>query len=250
VWTADLVNEYVTGRDGARHRTLHTPHPFGRVPVVHIQNLPQPFHYAGLSEVEPLIPLQDELNTRLSDRANRVTMQSFKMYLGRGIDGFVDRPVGPGQMWATENVDASISEFGGDANCPSETAHINELREAMDKTSAVTGVAAGLLRNKVGSLTSENALRIVMMGLLAKTEKKRVTYGTGIAQLCDLLLHMADVTGVLPNSPDERRIRLDWANPLPEDASVRLRDAQIKLDLGVPRRQVLAELGYGECAPE
>ncbi|UYV12413.1 MAG: phage portal protein [Phycisphaera sp.] len=52
----------------------------GRVPVVHIQNIPQPLCYAGIGEVEPLTPLQDQLNTRLSDRAARVTMQSFKMY--------------------------------------------------------------------------------------------------------------------------------------------------------------------------
>lgn len=56
-----------------------------RVPVAHIQNLGQPFRYAGLGEVEPLVPLQDELNTRLSDRASRVTMQSFKMYQNRPL---------------------------------------------------------------------------------------------------------------------------------------------------------------------
>ena len=56
--------------------------------MIHIQNLPQPFFYAGQSEIEPLIALQDELNTRLSDRANRVTFQSFKMYLGKGIEHF------------------------------------------------------------------------------------------------------------------------------------------------------------------
>jgi hypothetical protein len=50
-------------------------------PIVHIQNISQPFRYEGLSEVEPLIPLQNELNTRLSDRASRVTLQSFKMKL-------------------------------------------------------------------------------------------------------------------------------------------------------------------------
>jgi hypothetical protein len=53
--------------------------PWGFLPVVHIQNLAQPYYYEGLSDVEPLIPLQDELNTRLSDRASRITFQSFKM---------------------------------------------------------------------------------------------------------------------------------------------------------------------------
>ncbi len=216
----------------------------GQVPVVHFQNLPQPFFYEGLSDVEPLIPLQDELNTRLSDRANRVTFQSFKMYLGKGIERFVDRPVGPGQMWQTDNPEASIQEFGGDAASPSEDAHIEQIRDAMDKTSGVNGIAAGMLRDKVGNLTSENALRMVLMGLLAKTEKRRLTYGAGIARLCELILHAADVTGQLASRPADRRIRLDWPSPLPENMGERLDEAQQKLKLGVPRQQVLAELGY------
>jgi hypothetical protein len=223
-----------------------SPNILGRLPLVHIQNLPQPFFYEGLSEVEPLIPLQDELNTRLSDRANRVTFQSFKMYLGKGIENFLERPVGPGQMWTTDNPDAAIETFGGDGPSPSEDAHINEIREAMDKTSTVTPLAAGLLRNRVGNLTSENALRVVMMGLLNRTEKKRITYGQGISQLCELILHALDVTGVLPNRPEDRRIKLHWPSPLPENQDRRLREAQMKLQIGVPRQQVLAELGYQE----
>ncbi len=238
-WTPDTVSVYHD------HRLVRrAANRLGRLPVVHIQNLPQPFFYEGLSEVEPLIPLQDELNTRLSDRANRVTFQSFKMYLGKGIENFLERPVAPGQMWTTDNPDARIEAFGGDAPTPSEEAHINEIREAMDKTSAVTGVAAGLLRNKVGNLTSENALRIVMMGLLARTEKKRLTYGQGIEKLCELMLHALDVTGVLRTDPDERRVRLHWQTPIPENTTQRLRDAEIKLRIGVPRDRVLAELGY------
>lgn len=103
--------------------------PLGCVPVVHIQNPPQPFHDAGLSDVEPLIPLQDELNTRLSDRANRVTMSAFKMYLAKGLADFTNHPVGPGTIWASDNLDASTTAFGGDSDTPSETAHIADIRE-------------------------------------------------------------------------------------------------------------------------
>lgn len=251
VWTAQSYARFERFPD-----VLHRPrrlvesgvNRLGRIPLVHIQNLPQPFFYEGLSEVEPLIPLQNELNTRLSDRANRVTFQSFKMYLGKGIEQFTERPIGPGQMWATDNPEASIQEFGGDAHNPSEEAHINEIREAMDKTSGVTPVSAGVLRGKVGNLTSENALRIVLMGLLAKTEKKRVTYGAGIERLCELVLHAADVYGWLPNRPQDRRVRVEWPNPLPDSETQRLRNAEIKLRLGVPKRRVLSELGYADCA--
>lgn len=249
VWTPQLHQTYISKRTttgSARTLASSEINRLGRIPVVHIQNLPQPYCFEGLSEVEPLIPLQNELNTRLSDRANRVTFQSFKMYLGKGIEQFTDRSVGPGQMWSTDNPDASIQEFGGDAHNPSEEAHINEVRDALDKTSGVTPVAAGLVRGKVGNLSSENAIRIVMMGLLAKTEKKRVTYGAGIARICELVLHAADVHGLLPNAPDERKVRLDWPSPIPDSENQTLKNAAMKLKLGVPRKQILAELGYSE----
>ena len=70
----------------------------GEIPLVHIQNTAVPFEYSGGSDVEPLLPLQDELNTRLSDRAHRITMQSFKMYLGKCVEGFGDMPVSPGRI--------------------------------------------------------------------------------------------------------------------------------------------------------
>ena len=235
-----------TYRNCRRKLVSNTPNPIRQLPVVHIQNLPQPFFYEGLSEVEPLIPLQDELNTRLSDRANRITLQSFKMYLGKGIQHFNDRPVGPGQMWTTDNTDAAVQEFGGDGQCPSEDAHINEIREAMDKTSSVTPVAAGMLRGKVGNLTSENALRIVLLGLLSKTERKRITYGRGIANICKLILHAADMLQWITNAPEERQIRLDWPDPLPQNQSELLKNAAVKLQVGVPARQVLTELGYAD----
>ena len=76
VWTDLSVRTYHDGE-----LVGESANRIGRLPVVHVQNLPQPFFYEGLSEVEHLIPLQDELNIRLTDRANRVTMQSFKMYL-------------------------------------------------------------------------------------------------------------------------------------------------------------------------
>ncbi|MEM1353375.1 MAG: phage portal protein [Planctomycetota bacterium] len=249
VWTAAEQLDYVADKPTSPRRLVgRRPNRLGRVPVVHIQNLPQPLAYSGLSEVEPLIPLQDELNTRLSDRANRVTMQAFKMYLGRGIEQFTERSIGPGQMWHSDNPDASIQEFGGDANAPSEQRHIDEVRDALDKTSGVSPVAAGVIRGKVGNLTSQNAVRLVLMGLLARTERKRVTYGNGLKQLCELILHAADVHGILPNAPEDRRVRINWPDPVPENQAEQLALAQQKLDLGVPRATVLAEIGYDECA--
>ena len=239
IFSADRIQRYEDDR-----LVFEQVNRLGRVPVVHVQNLPQPLCWEGLSDVEPLIPLQDELNTRLSDRANRVTMQSFRMWLGKGIENFNDRPVGPGQMWMTENLDASIEAFGGDADSPSERQHIEDLREALDKASGVTPAAAGHIKAKVGNLTSENALRISLMGTLAKIKRKRLTYGAGITRLCDLILHALDEHGIYRSDPADRGVEIAWSDPLPIDETRRLNDALLKVQLGVPAETVRAELGY------
>jgi hypothetical protein len=218
--------------------------PWGFLPVVHIQNLAQPFYYEGQGDVEPLITIQDELNTRLSDRASRITMQSFKMYLGKGIEGFADKPVSPGVMWYTDNPDAEVKEFGGDEDNPSEGMHIAEMREAMDKISGVTPLVAGLIRSKLGTLTSAVALKLTLMGMLSKTDRKRFTYGEGLKKIVRMVLEILDKANIYRTSERDREVEIIFPNPLPENVMEKLEEAKVKKELGVPAEQVLKELGY------
>lgn len=220
------------------------PNPLGLVPLAHAQNTVRPFEYEGAGDVEPLIPLQDELNTRLSDRANRIALQSMKMYLGVGIDDFGSEPVQPGRMWSSINPDARVTEFGGDSNSPSEQAAISEVREALDKLSGVNPVASGAIRGRVGNLTSAAALRLTFQSLLARTERKRANYGAMVARACELSLAWLDVVGLFHTEPHERRVKLTWADPIPVDESGRLEQARLKQQIGVDPDLVRRELGY------
>lgn len=226
---------------------LDEPSTFSELPVVHVQNASQPYRYEGLSDVEPLIPLQDELNTRLCDRAHRVTLQSFNMYLAKGVElapGAGTMCVSPGQVWRTQNLDAQVQSFGGDGHSPSEERHIDELREAMDKASGVSPVVIGVVRERLGQLSSENALRVTLTGILSKTMRKRVTYGRGIEHACRLVLAALDAAGTLRTDEADRGVRIEWSDPLPTDERARLNAALMKRDLGVPIERVLRELGY------
>lgn len=216
----------------------------GEIPLVHVQNSAVPFAYSGMSDVEPLIPLQDELNTRMSDRAYRIAMQSFKMFLGKGIDNFTSLPIGPGQMWMTDNPEATITEFGGDGKTFSEDNHIADVRQALDKTSGVTPIAAGALKGRIGRLTSGAALRVTMLALLAKTERKRTTFQRAIQRMSELALAWLDHAGVFATTPDERRIEIHWPSPIPVNEIERLDEARAKVELGIDRSIVLRELGY------
>ena len=71
-------------------------------------------------------------------------------------------------MWATDNENADVIEFGGDGKTFSEDSHIAEVREALDKISGVTPIAAGVTRRRIGRLTSAAALRMTMLALVAK----------------------------------------------------------------------------------
>ena len=216
----------------------------GCIPLVHIQNSAVPFEYSGMSDVEPLIPVQDEINVRLSDRGYRITMQAFKMYLGKGIENFMQMPVAPGRMWLTDNENADIVEFGGDEETYGEDNHLSDMRDAMDKISCVTPIAAGAIKGKIGNLTSAAALRVTMSSLLAKIERKRTIFGPAIEQLCSFALQWLDRAGLFSTTPDERRIEINWPSPLPDNETEDLQDAQTKLAIGVPRDVVLRELGY------
>jgi hypothetical protein len=100
----------------------------------------------------------------------------------------------------------------------------------------------------VGNLTSATALKVLLSGLLTRTERKRVTFGHGLGEIVQLVLALLDRAGVLRTEPEDRRIEIHWPSPLPEDETQRLANAQIKVALGVPAGRVLAELGYGREA--
>ncbi len=240
----EILGPHAWQRYEDRRPTAEGPNPLGFVPVVHMQNLAQPYFYEGLSDVEQLVGLQDELNTRLSDRASRITMQAFRMYLAKGIEPMGEKPVSPGRMWYTDNEQAAIEEFGGDGACPSENLHITEIRDAMDKVSGVTPVVAGVLKNKLGNLTSGVALKMTFMGMLTRNGRKQFTYGKGLRQIARMILDILDRAGVFPTDPDERDIEVHFPNPLPEDMTERLKEAQIKKDLGLSQEKILEELGY------
>jgi Phage portal protein, SPP1 Gp6-like len=214
------------------------------IPIVRFTNLParNPWHPRG--EVEPLIPMQDELNIRLSDRAYRTALTSAPMFLAAGIGDMPRVPLGPGRVWTTDNDKAKVMTFGGDPGVPSEDRHIDEVREALDKISGVSPIAAGAIKQKLGNLTSAAALRVTLQSLTTKTIRKRAAFAQGIATLARLTFETLAASGRLSVDPADWSTEVLWGPILPEDASEQLAQARAKLDLGLPARLVLKELGY------
>ena len=166
-------------------------------------------------------------------------MQSFKMYLGVGIENFLQMPVAPGRMWVTDNTDAKIIEFGGDGkDLQRRQPHLRDPRgDGQDQRRHADRRRRA--QGRIGRLTSAAALRVTMLALLAKTERKRTAYGAAIEQMCELALAWLDRAGLFPTTPDERRVEIHWPNPVPENEIELLQEAQAKVQLGVPQDVVL-----------
>jgi hypothetical protein len=118
------------------------------------------------------------------------------------------------------------------------------MREAIDKASGVTPVVAGILKGKLGNLTSAVALRLTLMGMLSKNERKRFTYSEGLKRICRMAFSILDTAGVYETSTPDREVDIVFPSPLPENMMEKLQEAQIKKELGVASEQVLRELGY------
>ncbi len=57
------------------------------------------------------------------------------------------------------------------------------------------------------------------MGLLAKTERKRLNYGRGLAAMSAMVLEVLDSAGLLRTNAEDRGVAIDFADPLPSEAS-------------------------------
>jgi len=108
----------------------------------------------------------------------------------------------------------------------------------------VTPIVAGVLKDKVGNLTSATALKLTLMGMLSKTERKRFTYGEGIKRICRTVLELLAKARVYSSEAVDREVDVVFPSPLPENMLEKLKEAQMKKELGVPCEQVLRELGY------
>jgi hypothetical protein len=59
-----------------------------------------------------------------------------------------------------------------------------------------------------------------------------------------MVLSILDTANIYKTDEADRQVDVIFPSPLPENMTEKLKEAQIKKELGVPTEQVLRELGY------
>ena len=108
-WTRDMLRVEV----GAT-TVVEGPNPYGFVPYLHVPNLAPPNSPWGVSDLEDVIPLNRELERRMSDQADVIRYHADPPVIFKGVREHSDLAVGPGTVWdVPEGAGVELLEWRG-----------------------------------------------------------------------------------------------------------------------------------------
>ena len=218
-WTATRFRLEVAGwvvQDG--------PNPYGVIPFVHVPNLPSPGSPWGRSDLADVVPLNRELNERLSGQADVIRYHAHPPVVFRGVEAHEGPAVGPGSVWdLPRDADVKLLEWHGTP--PAVLEYIHTLLRALYETSETPRTAFG----DSGRLLSGVALETELRPLLQRTLRKRVVWSAALRRRAQLLWAVAEAVGLAPPGLFAGlRPRVVWPPLLPQDET-RLVENNVRL---------------------
>jgi hypothetical protein len=224
------------------------PNPYGFIPFVHVANLQPPNSFWGESDLTHLIPLNRELDERMSDQADLIRYHADPPIVFRGIEEHSDLPVGPGTVWdLPRDADVALLEWRG--NAPAVQDHIDRVLRAIYDVSETPRTSFG----DSGRLLSGVALETELQPLVHRTLRKRVGW-TAALRACAramLLLTVRFGLGGTGEGLGAEQIQVVWPQMLPRDD-----DADVQRNLTLVQaglrsyHTAMAELGELDPASE
>jgi hypothetical protein len=215
-WTADELTVLVDGR-----AVRQGPNPYGALPFVHVGNLRPPNSFWGVSDLRDVIPLNRELDERVSDQADVIRYHADPPVIFKGVDEHSDLAVGPGTVWDIP-ADADVSLLEWRAQPPAVQAHIEFVLRALYEVAETPRTAFG----DSGRPLSGVALEAELRPLIQKTLRKRVYWTAGLRRRNTLVLQLAERMGLAePGSFAPYHSQVVWPPMLPQDRSREVADA-------------------------
>jgi hypothetical protein len=219
----------------AQYAQAGTPEvwPYDFAPIVDWQNLPAPNVYFGKPDIASQ-RLQNAINFVASNTQRIIRFHAHPKTVGHGFTA--DRlDVGPDDMIILPSVEAGVENLEMQSDLASSLAFFDRLNSLFLRTTHLPDLDPAKVN--VGAL-SGFALKILYGDLLELTEKKRRTYGDGIAELNRRLLAMRGGDG-------KRVVKNVWADPLPANKIELANELDAEMNkLGTVSKQTAAqELG-------
>ncbi len=221
---------------------MRTANPYGFIPFVHIPNARPANEFWGISDLKDVMPLNRELNERMSDVADVIRFHSDPPVVFKGVREHSSLAVGPGTVWdLPEGAEVELLEWRGQA--PAVQEHIERVMRALHDVAETPKTAFG----DSGRLLSGVALETEMQPLIQKTLRKRIWWSAGLRRRNRYILRIAELQGIGSFAP--YRSRIIWPPLLPADNESEVRNNVALVSAGLRSRRTAMDR-LGEESPE
>ena len=243
--TPEKITEYIGDRVIKRKDNI-----LKRINIVHIRNLVLAGESFGQSDIKDLIPLNKELNDKMTDISDIINYHSAPVTIIKGARASkLER--GARKIWGGLPKDSDVFNLELKSDLSAALNYLGILKTAMFEIGKIPENALGA--KKSVSNTSGVALHIENQPLMETTRMKWSTYGKGIQEINSLVLQLAELLD-LDDFPTEEfkklkpRIRyastVEFKDPLPKDELIQMQLIAQKIALNLQTRlDALKELG-------
>ncbi len=172
---------------GSPHRNveLRIPNPFGFIPIVHLANRKRKGEKFGISELQDITPILDDINWKVTQRSRNISRSMnaiIKNINGRLVhDRFDDT-----QIISVLGEGAELEYLVNPSNLDPVERHIADLKQTLTELTGVVMLSPDKLTS-IGAL-SGFALSILYEPLINAGKAKRQSLGTKVEQFLSMAL--------------------------------------------------------------
>lgn len=192
-----ITDEYIAEKDGDKKEEVY-PNPYGEIPLVHIKNLPYPTYTYGLSDIQDMIPLNQEINEKLTDCSDIINYQGSPITIiyGAKVQNLVrdSRTV-----WSGLPTDSKVENLELETDLGANNEYIQKIMQLFFMVAKVPEEAMGNIKQI--SNTSAAALHTMFQPLIQKSAEKKASYEPALQKINYLILRTAILKGWMETLP-------------------------------------------------
>ena len=212
--------------------------PYGFIPFVQIKNFPVAGRTRGVGDLDDVIPLNVELNTKKSDVSEVIDYHSAPITLVYGAKiGNLEK--GANKVWGGLPKDAKVENLGLQGDLTASANYIAETKTAMCEIAGIPETVLG--GASAISNTSGVALQYINLPLIERTRIKRNCSTAGLETVNEYLLFIAMYHGLI-EKPEDISMKdfvsneVTLPDTLPKDELMELQKIQQEMTLGIECR--------------
>lgn len=236
VWTKDTIKIFIGDMKEAKHTFKNK---YGIIPFVQFKNFPKINSNFGKSDIDDIIPLNVEINTKKSNVSEIIDYHSspITVIFGASVRS-LER--GANKIWGNLPSDARVENLKSEGDIGSANLFITSIKRAMHEIGRIPeGVLGGDLAI---SNTSGIALQISLAPLIEYVSTKRVLTKESLELVNKIILLIAEIEGLIKvpegvKKSDYLYNEVQFPEILPKDMILELQEIQTEMSLGLENRE-------------